>query len=76
MPIVCMDERDYWNYYFGTYLNDKKAQETFKIAQEREFRIHYIGNWYNNKDYIEELVKEEASQKPQVSLSSKSITIN
>jgi hypothetical protein len=59
MPIVCVDEKDYWAYYFDFYRRSERAKEEFEIMQKKLIRKFYISYRFNNKEYLEEIVKKE-----------------
>lgn len=55
MPVVCVDEKDYWAYYFDHYAVEPKFREMFPVMQEKELKSFYISARFNNKDYLENI---------------------
>ena len=58
MPVICFDEKDYWNFYFDRYkrLNDIRA--TFKQLQEKGVLLIYDGYRFNRKGYLARIRRE------------------
>ncbi len=59
MPIKCMDEADYWGYYFDRYhMNDRLFKKAFKLAQSKQMKIFYISARFNDKTYLSKIANE------------------
>ncbi len=52
MPVLCFDEKDYWNYYFDRYCQLKDIRNAFRIQQEKKTTLIYTGYRFNRKDYL------------------------
>ena len=61
MPIACSDELDYWDYFTKMY-GDKEREQIFKMCQEKHNIIHYIGNRFNDKSYLERIMENETRE--------------
>jgi hypothetical protein len=61
MPIACLDELDYWDYFTKMY-GDKEREQIFRMCQEKHNIIHYIGNRFNDKSYLEKIMENEAKE--------------
>jgi hypothetical protein len=57
MPIICWDEKDYWEYYFDKYMHDESLRNIFITLQERNIRNIYIGARFNDKEYLENIAR-------------------
>jgi len=57
MPIFCMDECDYWAFYCDNYRSNPDMKEAFKRAQENVILTTYISSRFNNKEYLENIAK-------------------
>lgn len=57
MPIICLDEKDYWSFYFDHYCKEKEMRDAFKKAQKRDLRCIYISARFNDKEYLEKIAK-------------------
>jgi hypothetical protein len=58
MPVLCFDEKDYWNYYFDRYRQLKDIRDVFKSLQEKGTILMYTGYRFNRKDYLAKMPKE------------------
>lgn len=58
MPIVCFDEKDYWGYFFDRHLNVPHFDEIFKKSQEKMYRIFYSSPRFNDKSYLNRLLRD------------------
>jgi len=58
MPILCFDEKDYWNYYFDRYCKLEDIRETFRALQQKEKVLMYNGYRFNRKDYLARMPRE------------------
>ncbi len=55
MPVLCMDEKDYWA-FFEHYRKDyADTKGSFKRAQEKMIFLIYNSARFNNKSYLEEI---------------------
>jgi len=59
MPVICFDEKDYWNYYFDRYKVLRDQRDAFKILQEKQSNLYYIGYRFNRKDYLGRMPREK-----------------
>lgn len=57
MPVLCFDEKDYWNYYFDRYCQLKDIRDAFRILQEKKTILFYNGYRFNRKDYLARMPK-------------------
>ena len=55
MPVVCVDEKDYWAYYFDHHALEPKFRKAFRMMQEKELKSFYISARFNSKDYVENI---------------------
>jgi hypothetical protein len=55
IPIICLDELDYWD-YFTKMKNNKKEEEIFNTLKEKKSMLVFIGNRFNSKSYLENIV--------------------
>jgi hypothetical protein len=62
MPIACSDELDYWDYFTKMY-GDAQREDTFRLYQKNRNIIHYIGNRFNNKHYLDKIMEKESKEK-------------
>ena len=51
MPLVCFDELDYWT-WFAKSTSDPLRIESFRLAQEKQIRLFYMGDRFNAKKKI------------------------
>jgi len=56
MPIICLDEKDYWAFYFDRYKSGQMKQ-VFRHLQKNQNPIFYISRRFNSKEYLRDLVK-------------------
>lgn len=59
MPILCLDEKDYWNYYFDRYKVFSDQRDAFKTLQQKQSNLFYIGYRFNRKDYLGRMPREK-----------------
>jgi hypothetical protein len=57
MPIVSLDETDYWTYFVKMNF-DYKYEEGFRISQQRKVRIAYSGDLFAEKPHLAKAAKE------------------
>lgn len=59
MPVICLDEKDYWGFYFDRYRVLRDIRRAFNSMQKRDIKLFYISYRFNRKDYLQELVKAD-----------------
>jgi hypothetical protein len=59
MPVICLDEKDYWGYYFDRYLVLQDIRDTFRTMQEKQIKMVYISYRFNRKDYLARMPRKE-----------------
>lgn len=52
MPVLGMDEREYWAMYFDNYVEDSEFRRTIDDAAERNITVAYISERFNTKPHI------------------------
>jgi hypothetical protein len=63
MPVVCLDEKDYWAFYFDRYINLQDIRKSFKTLIEKDAKLIYISYRFNRKDYLQ-TISEEITKEP------------
>jgi hypothetical protein len=61
MPVLGIDEGDYWGFYFDQYTRDRRMRESFSMMQERHINLTFISGRFSDKRYLEKIAQSETT---------------
>jgi Holliday junction resolvase-like predicted endonuclease len=57
MPIMALDELEYWAYFNDMYHGNKLMKKTYELAKSKHNIVIYISKRFNTKDHLKKIMK-------------------